>query len=170
VRALNRRYSIWDEMRRMQQQLDALLDNFFDRSFFARSSFLAPNYGLLEGPATASDLAVTNYRQPLMDITETDNEFIATLELPGVDKKDIQVNATEDGVEVKVEKKDESKEEDKRRGIYRLERSYAGFYRYIPVPAGVDVNKINATYKNGVLELRMPKLEPKKPKRQITVN
>lgn len=156
-----RRYTIWDEMRRMQQQMDELFNRFFTRDAF--------DYPLLEAPESSRDLTISNYRQPLMDINETDKEIIATIELPGVDKQDIHVNATEDGVEVKVEKKNEKKEEDSKRGLYRIERSYAGFYRYIPV-TGIDVDKINASYKNGVLELKMPKLETGKGKKQIKVD
>ncbi|MEM4711108.1 MAG: Hsp20/alpha crystallin family protein [Candidatus Woesearchaeota archaeon] len=156
-----RRYTIWDEMRRMQEQMDALFDYFFAESRDRR-------YPLLEAP-TSTELMSTNYRKPLLDMTETDKEVIATIELPGVEKEDIQINATEDNIEIKVEKKDEKKEEDKKKGIYKLERSYAGFYRCIPTPENVDVENINATYKNGVLELKMPKIETKKKGKQISV-
>ncbi|MBW2988193.1 Hsp20/alpha crystallin family protein, partial [Candidatus Woesearchaeota archaeon] len=80
-----------------------------------------------------------------------------TVELPGINKEDIKVRATEDGLEIRAEKKEEIKQEDKRRGIYRQERTYSGFYRFIPLPEGVDTSKIQATYKNGVLELKVPK-------------
>ena len=158
-----RRYTIWDEMRRMQEEMDRMIDGFFSNEPVGFGGGIR----LLGGPST--DVQKSNYRQALADVIETDKEVIATVELPGVDKKDIQINATEDGVEIKVEKKDERKEEDKKKGTYRLERSYSGFYRYIPAPDGVDVQNINASYKNGVLELKMPKVASKKKAKQITV-
>lgn len=153
-----RRWSIWDEIRRMQNDMDLLFDNFFSQ----------PSRARLTGPET-TEIATSNYRQAIADVWETDKEVVATVELPGVDKKDIKINATDDGVEIRVEKKEERKEEDKKRGMYRLERSYSGFYRYIPTPEGIDPNKINASYKNGVLEIKMPKVESKKKTKQIEV-
>ena len=66
---------------------------------------------------------IPNFRKPLTDIWETENEVVASIEIPGVDKKDIDINLTEDKLEIKVEKKHEK--EDKKKGMYRLERSYA---------------------------------------------
>lgn len=158
-----RSWTIWDELRHLQNEMDRLFNTFFtaDATWGARP--------LLTGPEGGSELVPVGYRQALTDLTETDKEFIATIELPGVEKQDIQVNATDDGVEVKVERKEEKKEEDKKKGTYRLERSYAGFYRFIPVPDGVDTENIKATYKNGVLELKMPKVASKKKGKHITV-
>ncbi len=156
---MNRRWDIWDEMRRMQSSMDELF------SYFFGSEAGTP---LLEAPLRGQT-ALTNYRQPLADVFETDKELVATIELPGVDKKDIKINATDEGVEVKVERKDERKQDDKKQGLYRLERSYLGFYRYIPVPDGVDTDNIKASYNNGVLELRMPKIEDKRKSKVIKV-
>ena len=150
----------------MQEQMDSMFE-----SFFGRDPFFGRNQNLLEGPIDkGGELVTSNYRQPLSDIYETDKEVIATVELPGIEKKDIQINATDEGVEIKVEKKDERKEEDKKKGMYRLERSYSGFYRYIPTHNEVDINNIKASYKNGVLELKMPKIGSKKKSKQILVN
>ncbi len=160
-----RKYTIWDEFRRMQEQLDSLFNSLVASEPFFRMSSETP----LLTSSTPATVETPDYRQPLLDMTETDKEVIATLELPGVDKKDIQVHATEEGIEVKVERKDEKKTEDKKKGLYRIERNYAGFYRFIPVPDGVDINHIKASYKNGVLELKMKKLSSKKKGKQITV-
>jgi len=99
-------------------------------------------------------------RSPLTDLEETDKEIIIKFEIPGVDKKDIQLNATEDKVEVKVEKKQENKVEEK--GFYRKERRYSGFYRVISLPAYIIPEKAKATYKDGILEFSAPKAEAKK--------
>ncbi|HLD88820.1 MAG TPA: Hsp20/alpha crystallin family protein [Candidatus Nanoarchaeia archaeon] len=100
------------------------------------------------------------FRQPLSDIKETDKEIIASIEIPGVDKKDIQLNITETNLEVKVEKKEEVRVEKK--GYVKAERSYKGFYRSFLLPARVILEKSKANYKDGVLEVVMPKAEKKK--------
>ena len=109
--------SVWDEMRRMQEEMDNMFRIFSDSS---DSGFSAP---LLPDRSSDSSLVESGFRTPLCDLCETDKEFIAAIELPGVDKKDIEIQATEDGVQVKVEKKHEKKEEDKKRGIRRYSYS-----------------------------------------------
>jgi HSP20 family protein len=133
--------SIFDEMRRMQREMESMFDSYLDRGRWSDKQLAERN--------------TSNYKQPLADIFETDDAVIATVELPGVDKDNINVEMTTDGIEVKVEKHDEHKDE--RQGMYRLERSYSGFYRHIPLPTNIDRDNIEATYKNGVLELRIPK-------------
>lgn len=98
----------------------------------------------------------TEYRKPLTDIRETEDEIIVTSELPGVEKEDITLNATENSVEIKAEIKRE------REGEYRLEeRGGKYFYRVCPLPGKVDPNRAKASYKNGVLEIKLPKVEEK---------
>ncbi len=149
--------SIWDELRRMQEEMDSLFNSFIG----SRSSF-----GLLPGSSMSEEKSVItpNYRQPLADVFETDKELIMNIELPGVDKKDIEVELKGNNLEVKVERKEEHKTEDKKKGFYRLERSYAGFYRQFPLPENVNKDKIDASYKNGVLEIRIPKKSAKSSK------
>jgi len=157
---MKRRYNIWDEMRRMQEQMDSLFSNFFSFEPFG-SDFL------LEDKSGKGDLVTSNYRTPASDIYETDKEFVAEIDMPGVEKGDIKVNVTKDGIEVKAEKKHEVKEEDKKKGMYRLERSYAGFYRSFGLPANVDANKAEAEFKNGVLKIKVPKLKVEEKKKKL---
>ena len=159
-----RRNNIWNDLMRMHDELDALFENFFgyDNFFQHRNNLLTDS--------SNDRKAITNYRQALSDITETDKEIIATVELPGVEKEDININATETGIEIKVEKKDEHKDENKKKGIYKLERNYVGFYKYIALPENALIDDIKATYKNGVLELRIPKKEEQKKGKRIKVN
>lgn len=96
-----------------------------------------------------------DFRVPVADIYETDKTVVAQFELPGVDKKDIQLNMTEDAIEVKVEKKAEA--EEKRKGFYRYESRSSQFYRRLPLPEGADSSKADASYKNGILKVEMPK-------------
>jgi len=130
--------NIWDEFLRMQRQMDSIFENFLDRDIYKDN--------LLEGPKD-------NYRNALADVCETDKELIAQVELPGVDKNEIDLNITDDGIEVKVEKREEQKD----KNYFR--RSYSGFYRLIPLNKKIDPEKIKANFKNGVLELKMPKLQ-----------
>ncbi|MBN2422163.1 Hsp20/alpha crystallin family protein [Candidatus Woesearchaeota archaeon] len=151
-------WSIWDEMRRMQNEMDRMFSSFWN---------IEPGEDrpLLSGPSTGSSaLQKKGYRTPLTDIWETDNKVIATLELPGMKKDDIDINVTDDQLEVNVEKKEEKEENDKEKGIYRKERRYAGFYRCFALPSNVKAEQAEASYNNGVLEVKIPKSEEPKAK------
>ena len=165
---MRKRHSIWDEMQRIHEQMDSLFESFLSgKDFFEGFNNTAP---MLMG--SSSGLPVkNNYRQPITDLQETDKEFISALELPGIDKKDIEINATEDGVEIKVEKKQEDENKDEKKGAYSYASQYVGFYKYLSLPGGIDANKMRASYKNGVLELRIPKLvDSKKKTKRINVD
>jgi len=139
---------IFDEMRRLQREIDRSFSDFWN----SESYRALPDY--------TGKKWVLAFRSPLTDIEETDKDIIAKFEIPGVDKKDIQLNITEDRIEVKVEKKQETKIEKK--GFYREERSYRGFYRSIALPTNVIPEKAKAKYKDGILEVTIPKNEAKK--------
>lgn len=145
--------SIWDEMRRMQENMDSVFRNFFS------SEPLLGNEFLLEDNSDNKDLITSNYVAPASDMYETDKDLVAEIDMPGVDKKDIKVNITKDSIEIKAEKKNELKKEDKKKGLFRLERSYAGFCRKFALPNNVNADKANAEYKDGVLRITVPKLE-----------
>lgn len=98
-----------------------------------------------------------NFIQPLSDIKETQNNIIVTADLPGIDKKDIQLKVTENTIEIKAEKS--KKLEQKRKDYYSLERSYGGFYRALTLPCKVKPEKAKAELKNGVLKITIPKKE-----------
>lgn len=92
---------------------------------------------------------------PSTDVAETDNAYEVSIELPGLEEKDIEVSVTDDMLTVKGEKKHEH--EEKRKDYHLSERSYGSFFRSIPLPAGVDSNKADANFKNGVLTVTLPK-------------
>ena len=142
-----RRYDLWEQMRRMQEQMDNLFGNF-----------------LSDEPQLLEDRSGGVMRQPVSDIYETENEVVAELDMPGLDKKDIKLNVNKDSIEVKAEKKKEDKQEDKKG--YRLERSYSGFYRSFRLPESVDANKAEAEYKDGVLKITVPKVQLEEQKRK----
>ncbi|MCC6739384.1 MAG: Hsp20/alpha crystallin family protein [Planctomycetia bacterium] len=99
---------------------------------------------------------------PALDISEDKGSLRITAELPGLDKKDIAIEVKEGILTIRGEKKME--EESKDRNYHRIERRYGSFYRALALPETVDTAKIEASFKNGVLTLAMPKREETKPK------
>jgi|UniRef100_A0A7J3UXV9 HSP20 family protein len=100
------------------------------------------------------------FREPLVDINETSDEVIVTAELPGVPKENIELNLTDNTLEIKASQKQEVSLE--KGGVRKRERRSMNFYRLIELPCGVDASKVKATFNNGVLEVKMPKLEKAK--------
>jgi HSP20 family protein len=94
---------------------------------------------------------------PAFDIAEKEEEYLITAELPGMDMKDIDITFTDGLLTVKGEKKQEK--EDKGKDYHRIERRYGSFQRSFRVPEKVDTNKIEASYKDGILKLVLPKAE-----------
>ncbi|WP_295315845.1 Hsp20/alpha crystallin family protein [Roseobacter sp.] len=106
---------------------------------------------------------------PSTDVTETEKSVDVSIELPGMTEKDIDISLTSDSMTIRGEKKIEHKDE--RKGVYMSERSYGSFYRTVPLPAGVDTDKAEATFKNGVLTVSLPKTAEAQAKiKRIPVN
>jgi HSP20 family protein len=101
------------------------------------------------GGRAGSDDAV-----PRSDVVETDSGVEVSIELPGLDEKEVEVTLTDEALTIRGEKKVERREE--KRGYYVSERSYGSIYRSIPLPAGVDSDRAEATFRNGVLTVRLP--------------
>ena len=92
---------------------------------------------------------------PAVDVTETDKAFEITAELPGMDEKNVEVSVANDGLTIRGEKNEET--EEKKKDYYVSERRYGSFERYFGLPEGVDPDKIEATFKNGILKVTLPK-------------
>jgi len=121
----------------LRRDLDSLFDNFFrgfDTEFFG------------SGPGVF---------MPKADVRESEKEIRITIELPGMDEKDIDVSLTRDTLIIKGNKKEE--QEDKGKNYHRLERSYGTFTRTIPLPVAVESEKIEANFIKGVLSIKLPK-------------
>ena len=103
---------------------------------------------------------------PEVDITEEKDRILVRADLPGMKQEEIAVEVTDSVLTIKGERKRESETKDAK--TYRVERSYGSFLRSFTLPAGVDAGKISAAYKNGVLEISLPKLAEAKAK-QIKV-
>jgi HSP20 family protein len=97
---------------------------------------------------------------PKVDVIERDDEVIVKAELPGVDKKDLDVSVTENSVTIKGTTSHEEKEE--KGDYYRCEISRDAYARTVALPSYVDADKAKANFKDGVLELKLPKVEKSK--------
>jgi HSP20 family protein len=95
--------------------------------------------------------------QPAVDIYEEGNQWVVKADIPGVEPDDIELQVTDDGLKIAAETASEEQTQDK--GYYRIERRFGSFRRFIPLPAEVDPEQVNAQFRNGVLEVRLPKSE-----------
>jgi HSP20 family protein len=100
---------------------------------------------------------------PAMDLLETDEQFVLRADLPGMNESDVSIELEDNVLTVSGERKAEH--EDKREGFYRMERSFGSFSRSLTLPKGVDPEAVNAQFDRGVLEVRIPKPEQRKPRR-----
>ena len=100
---------------------------------------------------------------PAFDVSESDKELIIKAEIPGMDKKDINITVSDGMLTIKGEKKHEKKEESEH--YHRVERRYGAFSRTVRLPREVKAAKVDATYKDGVLSIKLPKSEAAKPKK-----
>jgi HSP20 family protein len=102
-----------------------------------------------------------------LDVAESDKAITVKADLPGIDLKDLDINVVGDTLTICGQKKEEHETEGKH--WHRLERRSGTFQRSIRLPGGVDPDKVEARYKDGVLEINLPRTEESRPRR-ITVN
>jgi HSP20 family protein len=100
---------------------------------------------------------------PAMDLMEADDHLVLKADLPGVAEDDVQIEVRDNVLTISGERQAEHSE--KRNGYYRVERAFGGFSRSLTLPDGVDADEIQATFDKGVLEVRIPKPEERKPRR-----
>ncbi len=128
------RYNPWAEMTSLQRQLDRMFE----------------------------DVQAPIFRTPAAELTETDDALHLRLELPGMEAKDVDVEVTENAVKVIAERKSETKTEDK--GNTRSEFYYGKYQRVIPLKARIQNTNVTAEYKDGILNLTLPKTVEEKNK------
>ncbi len=92
---------------------------------------------------------------PRIDVRESDNETVIEAELPGMKKEDVDVSISNGTLTVKAERREEK--EKNRRGFYSLARSWSVFEKTIPLPDGIDIDHVEASFKRGVLRVILPK-------------
>jgi HSP20 family protein len=128
----------------MQQEMNRLFNTFFD----------APNAGTSPSPRRWV---------PAMDLVELDDHFVLRADLPGLGEDDVKLEISDDVLTLTGERRFEH--EDRKEGFYRLERGTGSFARSLTLPEGVDAERIEASFDKGVLEVRIPKPEQRKPRR-----
>ena len=105
---------------------------------------------------------------PAVDVTDSEKMYEITAELPGMDEKSIEVRVSDGNLTIKGEKEEET--EQKKKDYYMRERRFGSFERSFEVPESVDLNKIEASFKKGVLTVTLPKkVEAQKPAKKIEV-
>jgi HSP20 family protein len=92
---------------------------------------------------------------PKVDVADTKDAFMVPAEIPGIDPKDLTLTLDGDALTIKGEKKHEK--EEKEGTYFRMERAYGAFARTMPLPAPVEAGKVTATFKNGILTVKLPK-------------
>jgi len=141
------KWSPLKELEDMRKDMDRLFEEFFSPITRRRRGWLKPEMGVIV---------------PNIEMYDRKNEIVVKAALPGVAKEDMDLTITKDSLTLKGEarKEEEIKEED----YYASEISYGSFTRTIALPAEVDSEKAKASFKNGVLEIILPKREEAKPK------
>jgi HSP20 family protein len=132
------------ELTSLQSEMNRLFNTFFDT------------------PTTGNGTSARRWI-PAMDVVETDEHFVLKADLPGLSEEDVTIEVEENVLTVSGERKAEH--EDKREGFVRVERSYGSFRRSLTLPEGVDPEAVSASFENGVLEVRIPKPEQRKPRK-----
>jgi HSP20 family protein len=102
---------------------------------------------------------------PSVDVTDNEKQIEIAVELPGLERKDVEISVDEDLLTIRGEKKIEGEQKDDKKNVHLAERSYGMFYRVLQLPAGVDPSSIKATMSNGVLKLTIPKPAKAQPKK-----
>jgi HSP20 family protein len=133
------------ELNSLQQEMNRLFSTFFD------------------APTTGGNGGTGRRWIPAMDLVETEEHYVLTADLPGLSQEDISLEFDGDVLTLSGERKSEHTE--RKEGFHRLERATGAFSRSLTLPEGVDPDAVTATFDKGVLEVRIPKPEQRKPKK-----
>jgi HSP20 family protein len=142
------RWDPWRGMEDMRREMDRVFDRFFGR-------------GLTPSRAQAQTLEAGAW-VPSVDVVDKKDKIIARFELPGMSKEDIKISATEDTLTVRGESRQEKETKDE--DYYLCERCYGSFSRTISLPVGVESDKVKALYRDGILEVTLPKAKEMLPR------
>ncbi|MBN1893003.1 Hsp20/alpha crystallin family protein [bacterium] len=137
------RWNPFRELLNVQEEMNRVFNSYFSRSG--------------EGQSGAPLLWT-----PSVDICETDDDITVTIEIPGMNKEDVKISLQDNVLTIEGEKRQEKKESVK--SYHRIERSYGTFQRSFVLPASVKADKVAAQYKDGILNIKLPKTEAARPK------
>ena len=133
------------ELNSLQNDMNRLFNTFFD------------------APAPGNGGGALRRWIPAMDLVESPQHIVLKADLPGLTDEDVKIEVEDNVLTVSGERKAEH--EDKREGFVRVERAFGAFRRSLTLPEGVDAERVTASFDNGVLEIRIPKPEERKPRR-----
>lgn len=142
------------ELTRIERNIERMFEDLWPRPWRSLMDFGWPRHRHL-----LADMETT---APAIEISEDKNDVLVKAELPGMKKEDLEINVEERLLTIRGEKKKE--EERKGEGYFYSERSYGAFERCIEIPRDVQSDKAHASFKDGVLEVRLPKTEEAKRK------
>jgi len=128
-------------LRGLQDEMNRVFSDFYDETSEKSMSVLTPSVDFVDRPES----------------------FLVKVELPGVKREDVEITLKEDVLTIKGEKREEKEEEGENR--YYVERSYGSFSRSLTLPSSIKYDKVNASFKDGVLEITLPKAEEEKAKK-----
>ncbi|BBI47793.1 heat-shock protein Hsp20 [Vreelandella olivaria] len=134
----------------MHQELDRWMDS------------VMRQFGMPSLESRAGDLP--GLLQPRLDIAEHDSEYVISVEVPGVEEKDLAISLDDHRLVIEGEKRQESHSEDNK--LHRIERSYGRFQRVLDLPGDAKDEDIKASFKNGILTVRVPRSEQAKAARR----
>jgi len=140
--SIRRRGDLFGDLTRMQQEMNRFFDEFFGER---RTEMIEGNWS------------------PAVDVSETESEIVVRAELPGMTQNDIELSLQDNVLTLKGEKKQEPKKD--KEDYHRTERCYGCFSRSLTLPANVDQNKVQASFKDGMLKISLPKIEEVKPQK-----
>jgi HSP20 family protein len=138
----------WEPVRELstvQSEMNRLFNTFFDT------------------PTQTNGAATVRRWIPAMDLVEAGDEFVLRADLPGLGEDDVKIEVQDNVLTISGERK--SEHEERKEGYYRVERSSGAFSRTLTLPEGVDAESVKASFDKGVLEVRIPKPEQRKPRR-----
>jgi HSP20 family protein len=140
------RFSPSTDMHRLQHEIDRLFEGFFPTR-----------------TGNGNEALESAVWAPRTDLSETEDAYFIHLDLPGLNKKDVEINFHDGTLSISGERRAEETEKDRK--FVRVERSYGRFYRAFTLPQTVKTDGIQANFDNGVLTIRVPKVEEAKPRR-----
>lgn len=144
--------SPFELMRRFSDQMDRMFEDF----------------GLsAQGRSRTSGGSQMGLWVPAVEVIQREGNLVVRAELPGLNKEDVKLELTDEGLVIQGERKQEHEETGE--GFYRSERSYGRFYRVIPLPEEIEPEQVRAQFNNGVLEVTIPITQGRQTRREITI-
>lgn len=144
----------FEEIKRLENEIDDIFSQFWKNTKIPKLS--------LPQAKTQKEIAPFGSAvwEPAVDIIEKDNEIIIKCNLPGVNRNDVKIKINPESIVISGEAKKEKKEEGE--NYFIEERVYGSFSKVLPLPSEVDPEKAQASFENGVLEIKAPRVEIKK--------